>query len=351
MEENFQIIKNIYNNLMDEESKLIFINRLMYSLTDNIDYINDMIKKILSNRRENGDEILLKRKCLSDFIIETNKNKKIILFGTGAYGVDLYHFLTKQGFEIEAFCDNSLEKQRKIYFDKKIISPNKLKEEYKDAIIVIASQDYEEEIYNQFLTENDNVYIATYLGGKQYFDTFIKADDNEVFLDVGCCNGNTILDFIKWAGKYKKVYAFEPDKINIQKCQKNMAKNNIDNVIFVNKGAWSKKNIIKFNISGNGNSRICDEGENQIEVIDIDSVVNDDRVTFIKMDIEGAELEALKGARQTIIKNKPKLAISVYHKNEDIIEILNYIDKLDVGYKFYLRHYTHSGAETVLYAL
>ena len=156
---------------------------------------------------------------------------------------------------------------------------------------------------------------------------------------------------MNWAGKYKKIYALEPDKINVEKCKKNMAKNGVDNVIFVNKGAWNKEDIIKFDNTGNGNSCVSENGENQIEVIDIDSVVNDDKVTFIKMDIEGAELEALKGARNTIIKNKPKLAISVYHKKEDIIEILNYINQLDIGYKFYLRHYTHSASETVLYAL
>jgi hypothetical protein len=74
-------------------------------------------------------------------------------------------------------------------------------------------------------------------------------------------------------------------------------------------------------------------------------------VTFIKMDLEGAELNALKGAEQTIKEQKPKLAISIYHKPEDIWEIPNLLLELVPDYKFYIRHYTLIGAETVLYAL
>ena len=69
------------------------------------------------------------------------------------------------------------------------------------------------------------------------------------------------------------------------------------------------------------------------------------------MDIEGAELEALKGARNTILKDKPDLAICVYHKNEDIIEIPRYILELDPEYELYLRHYDLAEYETVLYAV
>lgn len=74
-------------------------------------------------------------------------------------------------------------------------------------------------------------------------------------------------------------------------------------------------------------------------------------MTFIKMDIEGAELEALHGCRDTIIKYRPKLAICVYHKPEDIIEIPSYIHEIVPEYKLYLRHHSKDLSETVLYAL
>ena len=69
------------------------------------------------------------------------------------------------------------------------------------------------------------------------------------------------------------------------------------------------------------------------------------------MDIEGAELEALKGAKETIKRNHPKLAICVYHKPEDIVDIPKFILELDPEYKLYLRHYSDNAGETVLYAI
>lgn len=75
-------------------------------------------------------------------------------------------------------------------------------------------------------------------------------------------------------------------------------------------------------------------------------------VTLIKMDIEGAELRALKGAKDVIMKNRPKLAICVYHRKEHIIEIYQWIKSLNLGYKFYLRHpWRHSMLDTVLFAI
>ncbi len=80
-------------------------------------------------------------------------------------------------------------------------------------------------------------------------------------------------------------------------------------------------------------------------------MVKKNRVTFIKLDVEGAELEALKGARDTIIREHPKLAICVYHKKEDIWEIPEYILSLSKEYRLYIRHYHWNPSETVLYAV
>ena len=74
-------------------------------------------------------------------------------------------------------------------------------------------------------------------------------------------------------------------------------------------------------------------------------------MTFIKMDIEGAELEALRGAESIIRKQRPKLAICVYHKPEDIWTIPMYILSLQNDYRLFLRHYSFGDTETVLYAI
>lgn len=100
----------------------------------------------------------------------------------------------------------------------------------------------------------------------------------------------------------------------------------------------------------NGCGTICESAEEVIEVDTIDNIV-EEKVTFIKMDVEGAELEALQGASKTIIKNKPTLAICVYHKREDLITIPQYIKELVPEYKLYLRGHFIYASELVLYAV
>jgi hypothetical protein len=119
----------------------------------------------------------------------------------------------------------------------------------------------------------------------------------------------------------------------------------------INKGLWSEATTLRFNDTNSGNSRVDDSGKDKIDVCTIDKSVDTDRVTFIKLDIEGAELEALKGAKETILRNKPRLAICVYHKPEDILEIPLYLQEIMPEYKFYLRHDTIGINGTVLYAV
>lgn len=88
-----------------------------------------------------------------------------------------------------------------------------------------------------------------------------------------------------------------------------------------------------------------------IETTSIDEILDGGEATYIKMDIEGAEYEALLGAKKTIKNYKPKLAISIYHKRCDIWEIPILLLSYNSDYKFYLRTYSFSGNDTVLYAL
>ena len=103
-------------------------------------------------------------------------------------------------------------------------------------------------------------------------------------------------------------------------------------------GVWDEHTQLSF-ISKYGASRVDAGGEVKINVVPLDEVLVGEPVTFIKMDIEGSELRALKGARKLITKNHPKLAICVYHKNEDFIQIPQYLHKLVPEYKFYMKHH------------
>ncbi|OUP06746.1 hypothetical protein B5F35_15100 [Anaeromassilibacillus sp. An200] len=177
-------------------------------------------------------------------------------------------------------------------------------------------------------------------------------EDEEVFLDVGSCNLRDSIYLRDHCRHVKKVYAFEPDLENYKVCERNKETYQFPEVELLPFGAWSEDTTLHFSAVGSGTSCVNDNGEISVSVRAIDHVIpEEEQVTFIKMDIEGSELEALKGARHTIQRCKPKLAISLYHKPEDMTEIPLYIQSLVPEYKFYVRHHSNCYTETVFYAI
>ena len=182
-----------------------------------------------------------------------------------------------------------------------------------------------------------------------YFPSFLPLTDNEIFVDCGAYDGDSIVSFLKHTnGKFDKIYAFEPDKSNIEKLKKNVP--NYNNIEIIEKGCFSQRDVLYFKDDKGESSYISNEGNVRIEVDAIDNIVSGG-VSYIKMDIEGAELEALKGAKNTIISNKPQLTICCYHRSADLYTIPRYIKSLNSSYKFYFRHYTPFSYEIVLYAI
>lgn len=187
----------------------------------------------------------------------------------------------------------------------------------------------------------------------QYFDVFEPRDD-EIIVDAGAYDGTTALRFLQWgAGKVKKIYSFEFDHENAEKCEENL-KPYGDKVTLIKKGTWDKDETIYLNADSmngsSGSSVNTRKGSIEAHLTSIDNAVQGEKVTFIKMDIEGSELKSLIGARNTIISNKPRLAICAYHKDTDLYELPEYLLSLVPEYKFYLRHYSSTTWETVLYA-
>jgi len=155
------------------------------------------------------------------------------------------------------------------------------------------------------------------------------------------------MNWAKDSGSNIKVIGFEPGKETYKKC-KEMESDSC--VRIINKGLWDKDDKLYFQCDGQSVGYISGEGQ-EIEVTSIDKVLNGEKVTFIKMDIEGSEMEALEGARNTIDAHKPKLAISLYHKPEDIVAIPNRILDIRNDYQFYLRLHTFGTQELVLYCI
>jgi FkbM family methyltransferase len=181
---------------------------------------------------------------------------------------------------------------------------------------------------------------------RQYFEEFLDLGEcDEVFVDIGAYDGYTTQEFIKRAPKYKGVLLFEPEAKNMELAKARLEK--FENIRFYILGLSDKKETLRFDTSGSG-SKLSEQGDTTIEVDTLDSVVQE-KITFIKMDIEGAETKAIEGAMQTIKLYHPKLAISVYHKSSDFWKIPQQILAIRDDYTIYLRHYTEGTDETVMF--
>ncbi len=172
-------------------------------------------------------------------------------------------------------------------------------------------------------------------------------------MDCGAFTGDTVEEFIKFVnGNYSKIFAIEPDKENFDKLKKFVADNGYKNIALFNCGVWDKKETLYFRSQGDMGSAISEEGNVTVEVDAIDNMVGDFPVNLIKMDVEGAELNALKGSVQTMKRSKPLLALSAYHRKEDLITIPQFIKEIYKDCRFYLRK--HEGYDLYgldLYAL
>ena len=186
----------------------------------------------------------------------------------------------------------------------------------------------------------------------QYFvKDIVPLTDKEVFIDCGAFDGDTMKDFIKaTGGNYQSIVCFEP----VEEFHKKLVKRGAGkNITAICAGVYKESTTLQFNAEAGKGSSISADAVNTVSVPvrAIDDVPECKDATFIKMDVEGSELDALKGARQTILRNKPKLAICLYHKTKDYIEIPNWIHTLVPEYKLYVRHHSFSINETVLYAI
>ncbi|MBI5743862.1 MAG: FkbM family methyltransferase [Elusimicrobia bacterium] len=210
--------------------------------------------------------------------------------------------------------------------------------------------------------ETFEAFLAGKLGGaaeplaavcrkEQYFPKeIINLSGREVFVDGGAYTGDTLLTFLRLAGGCAGCYAFEPDPANAARLAATVAKRGLRGITVVNKGLWSAPATLPFAAwHGTSASAVSGTGGFSVEADTIDRAAPD--ATFIKLDIEGAELEALKGAAQTIRRNRPKLAVCVYHRPADLFEIPLFLKSLAPEYRFYLRQHQPVACETVLYAV
>lgn len=345
MKVDLEILNKIYQRLGDDESKEIFKNRFMYSLSGDWRWI----LKNLDFVHRGGVLRLLKR------IEECSSDGGLVIYGAGKYGRYLLQILKK--LTVKCYIDSSPEHSELQGIP--VVETDQFLNNYCGEYIVISSSLFYHEMYKilagagipdeKIINLGEMIYEAA---AATYFDLeYLKpADGKEIFLDVGGFDGKTTMYFSQWCKKDAFSYIFEPDQNNINKCHYNLRDEQIDYQM-IPKGAWSSEGTLQFCMKGAASSRITEDGEASIPVTTIDKEMSDKKVTYIKMDIEGAEREALLGAQKTIMCHTPKLAVSVYHKPQDIWEIPAIILQYHPSYRLFLRHYTLFSEDTVLYAL
>jgi FkbM family methyltransferase len=195
-----------------------------------------------------------------------------------------------------------------------------------------------------------------------------QTEQSETIIDCGAFTGDTLERFAGYFGaRLKKIYAFEalPECVAILQA-KSAVLNDLCGVKMeiLPFAASSNKAFIKFHkaeplggsFGSDFRSGIKMQYAKLVETFEVESrcideqIPSSEKITLIKMDIEGAEYEALLGARQTIIRNQPRLCVAIYHNAEDYFRIAELLHSFVPEYKMAIRHHKHRHVDTVLYA-
>lgn len=360
------------------------------------------------------ETLLGTRNKIDQFLESSKENSSIILYGAGFALTDIVKKLEAYGFSVVAICDSDPEKQGKKYRDAyPIMSLAEAKQHFPNARFLISSTSYFDEIYSildkaigkerlcdvdltcayffekaeftTFFTEQTSRFQAIYdrledRESKQTYFNVIKAhmtgerkdfeaastgtDDlylfqsllkptaNTVYVDCGAYDGDTVQLFLKAADAgYSKVFAFEPDPA-MQASLQSIADSQNGKVEIIPKGVSDSDGTVSFLAKGLF-SNIVEESDEEtitISVARLDTLLIDKAVSILKMDIEGSEYDALRGAEQIIKTHKPKLAICLYHKVEDLVRIAELILQMVPEYKLRLKHQSTSCMDTILFA-
>lgn len=340
-------LDRIYDALCDEESRQLFDARVAYMLDrDDEAYVEEIC-------RLNG--VFPKEWRCRELEGVLKPGQEIVIYGCGHDGKILKRELKLCGYSAAYWCSGHSGRIGTEVEGIKVISPEELAAHHRESLVIIGSRKYETELRRRLFDVGfpfHNIFQFAYepgigQNGNQYYDLFTP-EEGEVFIDAGAYDGDSLEGFLRWVdGREYKAYALET---SAYMCGLLKAKQ-IPNVEVVNRAAWNcEEALISTDTSRGSNVLGIGEKESDLYGAAIDSMVDGGKVTFIKMDIEGAELKALEGAKNTIKRYHPKLAICIYHRPTDIYDIGRYILELNPDYKLHIRHYTAGTGETVLYA-
>ena len=334
--------------------------------------------------------------------------KKLVIYGTGEAGLAIHSILKDNGVEIYCFTDSDPSKWNGRINDIAVVSPESLIN-IKNVFVLIAScdsraiierinnvgiSDYDWDLYlsilalplrEVYLKNIEKIkYVGKVLGDNlsrkvlfalvkhafsldskllssicqpnQYFiNNRFGIKKGDVIVDGGAYVGDTIAATLNSFGnKFGMIHSFEPNKESYAALNNYVRDQKLDKVVTTyNVGLADKNDCRCFSGNDSGfhlNSVKGNAGE-RIKLISVDEVFDDTRVDFIKMDLEGEELDALKGSKKVIKRDKPRLAVCAYHLPDHLWKVPLYILSLVPQYKLFMRHHTEGRYETVVYAV
>ena len=354
-----EMARNVYEHLKDEISKKIFEARILYASTGDVGYITGLEPKY---RNLNSD--------MQVYVEKLQKGSHCLIYGAGVAGHYLAGRFKQFGVKVDAFIDpdeskGPVDPQTGIkVITEKELSENKALYGDKTFIISFSKKPAADEVRNRLVGEigisEDNIRSGIFdwrNNQGQYFDYF-EAKENEVFVDCGCFDGATCYNFAGWCGHkgFDHIYSFEADPKNYEKSKAALeplgkcdlysyGTADVNKKVYFAADAFETSSIISREEAEKRNF----EGVEEIETVALDDVLEGKRITFIKMDIEGAEYEALLGARKLIMENRPRMAISVYHKFEDFVTLADLVLEMHPDYRIAFRHYGFDDLETIMY--
>lgn len=332
--------QKIYAALQDDVSREIYKRRLLYSLLSDRRELTEMIRltipetarlhapKICFYGGGTGFEWLLSENV--NLILEERPEEQIVIDNYRTGSVRGHRIVTFEEFQNLPDCREYL------------------------ILITVEKKRALEEIEAQLDAHGFryvSVYREVYYKGVEYFDLPYMNLDSAFYVDAGALDGGTAKYFLNhFQGGFAYVFEPSPEQFEITR----EALRGYSNAECFPFGLYDKNGTVNFTPTTDddpGRAKIMEDGDISIEVRRLDDILGNRPVTFIKMDIEDSELAALRGAERIIRQQRPKLAICVYHKPEDMWEIPNFILNCHPDYKLYLRHYTMIEYETVLYAI
>jgi FkbM family methyltransferase len=190
------------------------------------------------------------------------------------------------------------------------------------------------------------------MAGAQYFPADVPCRRAAMrYVDCGAYTGD-VLESAERAGALEAACAFEPDAANFAALVEWAASRRGRTATYLWPCAvWSRTEQLKFHAAQGEASRVDSEGGTIVQAVAIDDVLPEFASTDLKMDIEGAEPEALSGALRHIARRRPRLAVCVYHRPQHLWSLSASIEALELDYSFYLRAHAHGGFDVVLYAI